>query len=121
MNYHVFNPSKVKFFHVSIYTQDDLKESLLQAAQYSLPTKLAYNTLNGFSELDTLALNYLENDVLGLQDKFIYPLNSSFTSNSDNVSNGNTDPVTGGRPLSDNTDLTDDGEASRTKRETSKG
>lgn len=121
MHYYVSNPSKVKFLHASIYTQDDLKKSLLEAAQYSLPTKLAYNTLNGFSELDTLALNYLENEVLGLQDKFIYPLNSSFTSGSDEVSSGTTDPVTGGRPISDNTDLTDDGEASRTKRETARG
>jgi len=119
--YSVSNPSKVKFFHVSIYTQDELKESLMTAAQYSLPTKLAYNTLNGFSELDTLALNYLENDVLGLQDKFIYPLNSSFTSNGDAVANGDTDPVTGGRPSKDAKDLTDDGEASREKRETARG
>ena len=42
------DPCKVKFFPVSVYTKDDFKEQMLTAAQNGLPTKLAYNTLNGF-------------------------------------------------------------------------
>lgn len=118
LSFYVSNPSKVKFFEVSVYTKNDLKEDLLQSAQYGLPTKLAYNTLNGFSELETLSLNHLEEDILGLHDIFKYPLSSSFTTNNDTEG---TDPVTGGRPTSDSGDLTDDGEASREKRDKARG
>lgn len=78
MTYHVTNPSKVIFFDVSIYTKDAYKESLLNDAQYGLPTKLAVNTLNGYSEIDTLAMNFLEEEILHVSAKF-NPLQSSFT------------------------------------------
>ena len=87
---------------------------MLKAGQYSLPTKLAYMTLNGFSEKDTLALTYLEADVLKLQDILKYPLNSSFINPI-----SNTDPVTGGRPKDDV--QTTSGEESEDKRDRSKG
>lgn len=72
------NPCKIKFFPISVYTKADYKESLVSDAQYGIPTKLAINTLNGFSEKDTLAINFLENDVLNLAEKFV-PLSSSYT------------------------------------------
>ena len=96
LSYLCTNPCTVKFFPISVYTREQFKEDMMKAAQYSLPTKLAYMTLNGFSEIDTLALSNLENNVLKLQDIMIYPLNSSFT-NAGTVTEG-TDPETGGRP-----------------------
>lgn len=110
LTYHVSNPAKVKFFGVSAYTKEEFKKSLLQDAQYGLPTKLAINSLNGFSELDTLALNFLEEEVLGITDKF-RPLQSSHTQNGENEG--------GGQEKSD-TEITDDGEASRDKRDKAK-
>lgn len=91
--------SQVKYCEISVYTRDDYRKSILESCQYSLPNKLLYNTLLGISEKDTLAMNYLEEDVLELHNKFKYPLNSSFTQTTD------TDPVTGGAPEKDVDDL----------------
>ncbi len=75
---YVSKPSKIKFFEVSVYTKADLRKELLENAQNGLPTKLAINALSGFSELDTMALNFLEEDVLKLSEKF-KPLSTSYT------------------------------------------
>jgi hypothetical protein len=61
--------------------------------------------------LDTLALNYLEEDCLQLSSKLI-PLQSSFTQSENNESGGQT---------KDDSELTSEGEASRDKRDTAKG
>lgn len=71
-------PSKVKLFEVSVYTKKELRQNLLENAQNGLPTKLAINALSGFSELETLALNFLEEDVLQLSSK-LSPLSTSYT------------------------------------------
>ena len=114
LTYYVSNPAKVKFFEVSVYTKDKFKKALLESAQYGLPTRLAYNTLNGFSEKDTLALSFLEIDCLHLDEKLV-PLQSSYTQS------GNITEDTGGAPKKDPDELTDDGEASRDKKDTAKG
>lgn len=106
LSYHVSNPAKVKFFNVSIHTKDVLKESMQKDMQYGFPNVIAINSLNGFSEMDTLALNYLETDVLNLKDKF-KPLTSANT-----VSN----KESGGQEKSD-LEITQDGEDSREKRD----
>lgn len=87
LSYQVSNNARVKFFEVSVYTKDWFKESLRQDAEYGLPVKMALNTLNGFSEKDTLALAYLENEVLHLSDSW-EPLQSSHTTS--NVGKGGT-------------------------------
>ena len=103
------NPSKVKFFEVSAYTKEAFKKQLLEAGTYGLPVRLAYNALNQFSELDTLALNHLEIDCLGLDKSFV-PMMSSHTQTSADE--------TGGRPKGE---ATDESEASAEKRDTAKG
>ena len=111
LGYYINDPSKVKFFEVSYFTKSDLRKELLENATYSLPTKLAANVLSGFSELETLALNHFEEDILGLGDIFISPLQSSHTTS--NI---------GGEDLKkDPEELTDDGEKSRIKRDRSNG
>ena len=108
LSYQVTNPAKVKFFEVSVYTKEELKKNLLESATYGLPTKLALNALNGFSELETMAMNFLEEECLQITDKFV-PLQSSHTMSNDSSSEG-------GAPVKDATDgLTDEGEASRDK------
>lgn len=113
LSYYVSNPAKVKFFEISVYTKEAFKKSMLEAGQYGLPTRLAYNTLNQFSEMDTLALNFLEINCLGL-DQSLIPLQSSHTLNGDTSE-------TGGAPEKDSGELTDDGEASRDKKDKSNG
>lgn len=111
LTYHVSNPAKVVFANVSPYTIEEYKDRILKDATYGLPTKLLLNSLNGFSELDTMALNFLEEECLGLSDKF-KPLQSSHTQTSENES--------GGQTKTDD-QLTDDGEASKDKRDKAKG
>ena len=61
--------------------------------------------MNGFSELDTLSLNYLENDILKLNEKFI-PLATASTRSADNE---------GGAPKKSDTEISDSGEETRDK------
>lgn len=70
--------SKIKFFEVSTYTREDLRKEFMNSAEYGFPNALAYGTTLGLSELDTLSLTNLQNNVLGLTDKF-KPLQSSHT------------------------------------------
>ena len=87
LSYQMSNPSKVKFFEVSCYTKDALKESMQKDLNYGFVSSLAVNSLNGFSELDTLALNFLEKDVLDLRDRF-EPLKTASTSSSEDKAGG---------------------------------
>ena len=92
-----------------MYTKDEFKKQLLEAGTYGLPVRLAYNALNQFSEMDTLALNFLEIDCLGLDKKFV-PMMSSHTQSATSDEEG--------RPKGD---ATDESEASAEKRDTAKG
>lgn len=110
LSYHVSNPAKVKFFEVSTYSKETLKESFQKDLQYDSSKLLLINSLSGISELDTLSLTYLANDILDLSSKF-KPLTSANT-----VSN----KESGGQTKSD-TEISDAGEASREKRDKAKG
>lgn len=101
---YVNHPCKIKFFEVSTYTIEDFRKELLENAQNGLPTKLAIASMSGLSELDTLSLNFLEEEVLKLSDKFDSPLSTSYVQSGKN---------NGGGQEKDVDDLTDDGEASR--------
>ena len=110
LSYQVSNPAKVKFFEVSTYTKDALKESFQKDLQYDSSKLLLINSLSGISELDTLSLNYLANDVLDLSNKFVPLVSANTVSNKES----------GGQIKSD-TEISDDGEASREKRDRAKG
>ena len=97
----VSDPCKVKFFPVTVYTKEQYKEELLTSGSNGLPVKLAYNTLNGFSEKDTLALNFLEESVLGLGSKLV-PWSTSYTQSGEV-----------GRPETPDSELTDSGDRTR--------
>lgn len=107
------NAAKVEHFEVSVYTVDKLADSLLKAAQYSFPMRLAYGTCIGFSEKDQLAMLYLENEALNLPEKMTYPLSSSFTQSS--TEDGYTSEIGQGAPTKDASDLSDAGSKSRDK------
>ena len=109
------NPCAVKHFEVSVYTKDALYEQLLQTCQYSYSNRLALNTLLGISEKETIAMNFLENEVLKLPEIMRYPLQSSFTTSNDGSvdENGYTTEVGQGRPTVPDDELSDSGERSR--------
>lgn len=110
LSYQVSNPSKVKFFEVSAYTKDAFKESLQKDLQYDSTKILAINALDGFSELDTLSLNFLSNEVLDLPNRFKVLTSANTVSSKEG----------GGQEKSD-TEISDDGDASRDKRDKAKG
>lgn len=115
LSYHVSNPCKVDHFEVSIYTQKDLAEQLLNACQYSFSYRLAYGTLLNISEKETLTMLYFENEVLKLQDLMKYPLTSSFTTSGGETEDGYTNETGQGRPTVDDDKLSPSGERSRNK------
>lgn len=95
----ITDPCEVKFFDVSIYQKEDFKKTILESCTNGLPNKILYNTLNGVSEKDTLAMNFLEEDCLQLSSKF-KPLSSTYTQTGNDKS---------GKPEKDETELTDAG------------
>lgn len=98
---YIKNPATVKFFKVSTYTIKDFRKELLENSNGGLPHKLAVSSMTGLSEKETLALNFLEEDILGLSEKF-KPLNSSYTQSSSD-----------GKVEKDADELSDEGEKTR--------
>ena len=117
LSYKLSNPSKVHCFEVTVYTREKLAEQLLTSCQYSYSNRLAYNTCLGISEKETLALNYLENEVLKLPDIMQYPLSSSFTSSGSNTTeDGYTSEIGQGAPKKDDDELSESGDRMRDER-----
>lgn len=96
----------VRYMKVSPYTRAKKKKELLESAQNGVPVKLALAALDGFTPLETLSMEFLENECLGLHETWI-PLQTSYTQSGA----GDTDPITGGAPTKDG--LTDEGDATR--------
>lgn len=101
----------VKLLDVTPYTKQAVVKTMKEDATYGLPLKLALNSLNGFSELETLSLNYLEEDCLHLSTKFV-PLQSSNTQSGS--PSESTEPS--GAPEKDSGELSDSGEAAKANR-----
>lgn len=106
LSYLVSDPAKVKFFEVTAYTKDAFKESLQKDLNYGFVSALAINSLNGFSELDTLSLNYLEKDILNLNERFV-PLKTASTQSGDSE---------GGAPKKSDVEISDEGDKTRNKK-----
>lgn len=106
LSYQISSPAKVKFFDVSIHTKDALRESFQKDLQYDSSKMLFINALDGISELDTLSIAFLANDVLDLKNKFV-PLTSANTVSS-------TDQA--GAPEISDTQISDEGDKSRNKK-----
>lgn len=98
LGFYLTNPCKVKLFEVSIYQKEDFRKSILESCQNGLPNKLLLNSINGISEKDTMAMNFLEEDVLKLSEK-LKPFNTSYTQSSKD---------SGGQEK-DDSDLSDEG------------
>lgn len=103
LSYQTSANCRIKLLPVSEYTKQDYKEGLDKDFAYGFPLRMALNTLNGFSELETMSMAILENDVLKLNDKFIPPKSANTQSTDE-----------GGRPKEENpSNLSPEGEATR--------
>ena len=103
LSYLLSNPAKVKYLETSPWMKNEKKKELIESAQYGVPVKMAVAALDGFSPLEVLRMQFLENDTLALHDAWI-PLQSSYTqSGSPNDT----------KPEKDVTELGDEGDSSR--------
>lgn len=93
---------KVTFLDCSRFNRNELGDQYLKACQYGLPFISMYAASQGLGQADMDCMNFLENDVLGLIDRF-RPLRSSNTLSSKDA----------GAPQKNADDLTDSGESSR--------
>lgn len=99
----------IKFIDVTAYTKDDRIVQLKEASALGLPVKMEYMTLLGYDPIEAIASDWLETKLGLATTKFIHPLVSSHTQ----AAGSNT----GGAPTKKDGDLSDDGEASRDKRD----
>lgn len=102
LNYQLNTNCRIKLLPVSEYTKKLYKEQLSKDAQYGFPLRIAMNTLNGFSEIETISMARLEKDVLGLVDLFEPPRSANTQSSA-------------GAPEKSTTELSPEGEATRDK------
>lgn len=101
---------RFSYTDVTIYTKDDRIKQLQSACEYGLPLKLELAMMLGQNPLENYAMDWLENKLGLAKTRWISPLVSSHTAS------GNPSDK-GGAPEKDDSDLTDDGEASRDKRD----
>ena len=99
----------IKFIDTVTYTKDERINQIKDAASLGMPVKQEYMTLLGYDPLETIASDWLETKLGMSISKFTHPLVSSHTQTAGSD--------TGGAPTKDGGDLTDDGEASRDKRD----
>lgn len=98
--------SLIKYIEgVCPYTRKNKRKELLESAQNGL-TRMKIAILDGDTPLETISSLKLER-ALGLEELMI-PLSTSYTQSS-----SETDPINGGAPVKDETDLTDEGSSTR--------
>ena len=100
------NCMRVKYIPVTPYNKSEKITELKDAASLGLPVKMQYMSLLGISPLEAYSMAHLENNILKLQDNWMYPLQSSYTQTADGKSGGQEKPVT---------ELTDEGDETRDK------
>lgn len=99
----------IKFIEVTQYDKKDRINTIKEAASSGLPVKQEWMTLLGYDPLEAMANDWLETK-LGLSvTKWITPVKTSYTQSDGSNS--------AGAPTKKDGDLTDDGEASRDKRD----
>lgn len=76
--YILSNPAKVKYLETSPWMKNEKKKELMESANAGIPVKMAVAALDGFSPLEVLRMQFLENDVLSLHSNWI-PLQSAYT------------------------------------------
>lgn len=101
----------VNFLDISTYNRKEAGDAYLKACQYGMPMVSYYCASQGLGQAEMECMNFLEDDVLEIKDKFIPLMNSSNMSKDAWESEAPTDE--GGRPALEDTELTDSGEQTR--------
>lgn len=93
---------RVTFLDVSTFNRKEAGDAYLKACQYGIPMISYYAASQGLQQADMDTMNFLEQDVLNLTERF-KPLQSSATLSSNDV----------GAPKKDIGELSDNGESAR--------
>ena len=109
--FNVSNPCHVSYFPVSIYTKEDYRKNMLESLQHGYPYRLSYGTLLNFTERETMSQLKFNQDVLGLHNLMMYPLQSSYTM----TGNSEKGEVGQGAPEKPAEELTPSGDRSRSE------
>lgn len=96
---------KVTFLDCSPFNRKELSDGYLKACNYGIPMLSYYAAAQGMTQQEMDGMNFLEDDVLDLKQRFT-PLQTSTTLSKDDQSSP-------GRPKKDVGELTDSGEASQ--------
>ena len=111
LGYVLGDHAKVRYLEVSPLTKNSYRKRMIEDATYGEPNRLALNTLNGFSELETLSLKFLEQDCLQLHETMM-PMMSAHTQSGDEATADGTLNKGGGQTKDT---VTDEGDKSRDK------
>jgi hypothetical protein len=110
---------RVKFLDMSIFNKQEYIDRLLKNAQFGIPVKMMLCSALGLTPSQPTAMAFLENNMLGLVDKFV-PLQSAHTQSGKEASEETTTAnpsgdggEDGGRPLSNEDELSESGEEQR--------
>ena len=95
---------KVTFLDISPFNRKEVSDAYLKAASYGMPVISYYCAANGIMQEDMDCLNFLEDDVLHIKERFKPLANSAQSS-----ATGESEEA--GRPKADVGDLSDSGEA----------
>lgn len=101
---------KCVMIEVTHFSKEDVVKRYLENNQYGFPMKSFLSSLYGLEPIAFASMAFLENDVLGLNDKMI-PLKSSFNTNGDEVTKNGED----GRPTNKESGVEDSDETSRNR------
>lgn len=99
------SPFKVNILNVTKSNEDEMFKRALEMATFGFPTKLLAGAIGGISPIALEGMSFFENDVLGLQDKFI-PLSSAHTAGANEA----------GAPQKKDAELSEEGSKSRDKK-----
>jgi hypothetical protein len=96
-----------------VFTKDDRISQLQKAAEFGLSVKLELMSALGYNPIESVGADWLETKLGLATERFVHPLVSSHTASAIAGSDE------GGRPTAEDSGdgLTDDGEASRDKRD----
>lgn len=102
---------KVTFLDCSPFNRKELGDQYLKACQYGMPMVSYFCASQGLLQDEMDCMNFLEDDVLGIKERFM-PLQSSSTQSASSDSDGEV-----GRPAAEIDELSDSGEQSQERDE----
>lgn len=103
---------KITFLDCSPYNRKELGDAYLKACQYGMPMVSFYCASQGLLQDEMDCMNFLEDEVLGIKQRF-RPMKSSATQSADDASGSSE----AGRPESEIGELSDEGEKTRERGE----